>query len=117
MPRGHGLLRRPVNDRSWRGLTVKTGVNKPQVLADPRRWLSARQAKTPRDKRVRYHGMFEARHLFNYTPKLCLLSISPIVKSGHVGGAHSVPRNYPRHPRLLVVNASAAGRSSKGEPI
>jgi hypothetical protein len=32
MPRGHGLLRRPVNDRSWRDLTVKTGVNKRQVL-------------------------------------------------------------------------------------
>jgi hypothetical protein len=31
MPRGHGLLRRPVNDRSWRDLTVKTGVNKRQV--------------------------------------------------------------------------------------
>jgi hypothetical protein len=26
-------------------------------------------------KRVRYHGMFEARHVFKYTPKLCLLSI------------------------------------------
>jgi hypothetical protein len=33
MPRGHGLLRRPVDDRSWRDLTVKTGVNKRQVLA------------------------------------------------------------------------------------
>jgi hypothetical protein len=33
MPRGHGLLRRPVNDRSWRDLTVKTGVNKRQGLA------------------------------------------------------------------------------------
>jgi hypothetical protein len=41
MPQGHGLLRRLVNDRSWRDLTVKTGVNKRQVLApttDDRAW-------------------------------------------------------------------------------
>jgi hypothetical protein len=39
MPRGHGLLRRPVNDRSWRDLTVKTGANKGQVLLRVVRFL------------------------------------------------------------------------------
>jgi hypothetical protein len=34
MPRGRGLPRRPVNDRFWRDLTAKTGVNKRQVLAE-----------------------------------------------------------------------------------
>lgn len=56
-----------------------------------------------KSKRIRYHRMFEAQHVFNYTPSNVLWVFQPIMKSGHVGGAH------PVHPELSQASL-AIGR-------
>ncbi len=52
-------------------------------------------------KRIRYHRMFEVRHLFNYTPSHARLAFSRLLKVGVSAATIPCPRNYSREARLL----------------
>lgn len=45
--------------------------------------------------------------------RLCPFGFQAVVASGHVGGTHLCPWNYPRQSELSIVNASAGGGSNK----
>jgi hypothetical protein len=67
-------------------------------------------------KRPSHHRTFEVRHLFDYTPSHARLAFSRLQKVGSRRRPVRAPGTNPDKPSL-VVNASAGGRSSKGEPI